>query len=393
MKGKHFAGLDGLRFISITFVILHHLFTFKTNFGFSRFDLPFVYWVAFCGIRIFFIGSGFLITYLLLKELELHGKINFRNFVMRRILRIWPAYYLLVLLFLLFFKTDFFRIPGTTDVYLQSGYSFSNIFYLSFLPHWQPFFYPTAPLIYHTYTIGIEEQFYIVWGLLMRYFPKYSFTIFTGIVVSSPILNLLHEYSFAYVQSHQGAFPILKIFNAFVTYFAYSQFSTFAFGSLFAYAVFHKSRWVSYFRLRRVQFVVYSFLILFLITKFDMPFIGYDYVSILMGCVLVMSTFKEESIVNYSTRSMNYLGKISYGIYLFHIFAIVLACKLVGTITSIESTIATTFFLCLITLAISIALGSLSYHYFEVYFLKLKEHFRQQSQSKKNHKTIETKIA
>src|SRR4051812_37529305 len=102
MKLKHFAGLDGLRFISITFVVLHHLFTFKTNFGFTRFDYPILWLIGFYGIQFFFMGSGFLITYLLLLEKQETGSISLRHFFMRRMLRIWPGYYLLIVIALVF---------------------------------------------------------------------------------------------------------------------------------------------------------------------------------------------------------------------------------------------------------------------------------------------------
>ena len=174
MNAKHFAGLDGLRFVSISFVVLHHLFTFKKNFGFTEFDAPILGTIGFYGIQFFFMGSGFLITYLLLYELESNGKICLKSFFLRRILRIWPAYYLLILLFLFVVKQDSFRIPGTTDQYLAADYVMSNRLYLLFLPHIQPFLFPTAPLIHHTYTIGIEEQFYVIWGLLFFFFGKYA---------------------------------------------------------------------------------------------------------------------------------------------------------------------------------------------------------------------------
>jgi peptidoglycan/LPS O-acetylase OafA/YrhL len=101
--------------------------------------------------------------------------------------------------------------------------------------------------------------------------------------------------------------------------------------------------------------------------------------AFLAACVLLMATFKNESLINYSAGWISYLGKISYGIYLFHIFAIVFACKLVSCFFDKEGSLLVTFFLCLSTLILSIVFGGISYHYYESYFLKLKQRFRQPS--------------
>jgi peptidoglycan/LPS O-acetylase OafA/YrhL len=386
MKAKHFAGLDGLRFISITFVVLHHLFTFKTNFGYTNFDYPILGLIGFYGIQFFFMGSGFLITYLLLSEDATYGKLNLRQFFMRRILRIWPGYYLLIILALVFaLQADFFRIPATTDLYLQADYKKSNLFYFSFLPHLQPFFYPTGPYVHHTYTIGIEEQFYVVWGLLFYFLRGRIYYFFLALLLLAPVLNGVHFWINADPQRLQD-FPLLKKVSSVLTYLHYSRFTTFAIGSLFGHAYFHQKRWISVFASRWVQVAVYVLLVVCIVTNFSMPLFEYEFMSLLMGCVMLMATFKKESIFNYSASWISYLGKISYGIYLFHIFAIVFACKLVQLVTPVETHFGITLLLCVLTLGISIVFGSVSYHYFEVYFLKLKEHFRQRSQARAKQK-------
>jgi peptidoglycan/LPS O-acetylase OafA/YrhL len=383
MNPKHFAGLDGLRFISIAFVVLHHLFTFKTNFGFTGFDYPVLWLIGFYGIQFFFMGSGFLITYLLLYEYQSFGKISLKNFFLRRIMRIWPAYYLLILLFLLVLKQSFFRLPGTTETYLVSNYQQSNAFYLFFLPHLQPFFFPTAPYVHHTYTIGIEEQFYILWGLLFYFFRRYMHRLFLVLLIVVPLLNFAHEMSYTYVQQHANASRVLRLFNTAATYIQYSRFSTFAIGSLFGYAYFHKQTWIYVFKRWWVQLLVYAGLFFSIFFRLDLAFVQYEYISLLMACVMLIATFKQESLINYSAGWISYLGKISYGIYLYHIFAIVFACKLVGLFTTRETSLAVTFALCLLALGMSILFGEISYRYFERYFLRLKEKFRQSAKNRR----------
>lgn len=382
MNPKHFAGLDGLRFISITFVVLHHLFHFKANFGFTGYDYPVLWLIGFYGIQFFFMGSGFLITYLLFFEHHTYGKISLKNFFLRRIMRIWPAYYLLILFFLLALHQPFFRIPGTTETYLSTDYATSNKFFLFFLPHVQPFLYPTAPYVHHAYTIGVEEQFYVVWGLLFYFFRRHILTFFIVILLAMPMLNFLHHLSYNYVQQHSNASPFLRYFNSGVTYLKFSRFSTFAIGSLFGYAYFHQKAWIQYFKKKQVQVLLYAVLFLSVFFNIQVPYMEYEYISFLMACLMLMATFKKESLFNYSASAISYLGKISYGIYLFHIFAIVFACKLTALFFSSESNLGVTLVLCMLTIGMSIILGELSYRYFETYFLRLKEKFRQSPRNK-----------
>jgi len=379
MNVKRFAGLDGLRFISISFVILHHLFTFKSDFGLTAYDYPVLGLIGLYGIHFFFMGSGFLITYMLLAEHEHNKSISLKNFFIRRTLRIWPAYYLLILLALLVvLKLPFFRIPGLTDQYLSSNYKRGNMLYLFFLPHIVPFFNPTAPYVHHTYTIGIEEQFYFLWGILFYYFYRYMYWIFIAILIAMPLLNLLHDYLYAYIQSNPDTSHFsFNIINKGITYLKYSRFSTFAIGSLFGYSYFYKKKWIFYFRLKSVQVLVYTIFVLSILLQIEVPFIQFEYMASIMGCIMLMATFKKESIVNYSAKWIEYLGKISYGIYLFHIFAIVFAVKIFINVFHFSGNdLWQILLLCLLTLILSVFFGWLSYNYFERFFLKLKQRYR-----------------
>ncbi len=383
MKSKHFAGLDGLRFISIIFVVLHHLFTFKTNFGFHGYDYPVLGLIGFYGIQFFFMGSGFLITYLLLTEQQRNGIINLKNFFIRRILRIWPAYYLLIILALVVvLRLPFFRIAGITDSYLANDPQSANRLFFFFLPHIESFNYPTAPYVHHTYTIGIEEQFYFIWGLLFFFFFRYAYRIFIVLIIVMPVLNFLHHHLYLYMQNDNAAPKQLQYVNSVITFLKYSRPSTFAIGALFGWAYFHQKGWVQQFKKVPVQLLVYAVLTASIFFKIEVPFVHYEYISVIMGCVMLIGTFKKESIINYSAGWISYLGKISYGIYLFHIFAIVFACQLVRLFYKNETSFGVTLILCLLTLLLSIIFGALSYHAFESYFLKLKQRFRGASKEK-----------
>jgi len=142
---RHFKGLNTLRAIAALVVVLGHIELVKVQQAIpylidqSKFDLP----DGHIGVVLFFVLSGFLITYLLLKEKETTGGISFKKFYMRRILRIWPLYYLILLLSYLFFEADY-----PLSSILLTGSIFPNV------AHSLNMVWPTSPQIW---SIGVEE--------------------------------------------------------------------------------------------------------------------------------------------------------------------------------------------------------------------------------------------
>jgi peptidoglycan/LPS O-acetylase OafA/YrhL len=148
---SYMPSLDGLRGVAVLLVILHHA-PLPTAPG------------GFVGVDIFFVLSGFLITSLLLKEFEAAGTISFKNFYMRRVLRLLPA-----LGVLLVFLNSYVALvkPDAVGITLQT--SFLVFFYMS---NWAFMFgHPYGHLL-HTWSLAIEEQFYILWPLLLVTFLR-----------------------------------------------------------------------------------------------------------------------------------------------------------------------------------------------------------------------------
>jgi peptidoglycan/LPS O-acetylase OafA/YrhL len=138
---RAFPGLDGLRAVAATIVVIFH------------FGGPAVYrlqgWV---GVQIFFALSGFLITSLALREVARTGRLDFRAFYLRRFFRIVPVY--LVVLAVVVVQARVNR-AGQTELDAALPY------YLTFLGDLAP-----HAAYSHTWTLGIEQKFYLLWPLL-----------------------------------------------------------------------------------------------------------------------------------------------------------------------------------------------------------------------------------
>ncbi|PIQ44311.1 MAG: acyltransferase [Gammaproteobacteria bacterium CG11_big_fil_rev_8_21_14_0_20_46_22] len=152
----YYKHIDGLRALAVVSVLFLHL-------GFSLFSGGYV------GVDIFFVISGFLITNIIVKELENRGKFCFINFYTRRANRILPALvFILALSFLLsawLLNLAKFKIYGGSLA--TAAISFSNVFFYKQAGYFD-IFSQSSPLL-HTWSLGVEEQFYIFWpiGLLI----------------------------------------------------------------------------------------------------------------------------------------------------------------------------------------------------------------------------------
>ena len=151
---RYVPGLDGLRAISVTAVLLYHAdVTWMTG--------------GFLGVDVFFAISGYLITSLLLAEFRGRGGVDVKQFYLRRARRLLPALFLLlgcVTVFAVIFLPDEVR-SLRADVYAALGYATN---------WWQIFNHQSyfaaqgrPPLLRHLWSLAVEEQFYLLWPLIL----------------------------------------------------------------------------------------------------------------------------------------------------------------------------------------------------------------------------------
>ena len=149
LAARHVPELDGLRGIAIIVVLIHHqLTTFSLKGGFL-------------GVDLFFVLSGFLITGLLLSEFEHTGSISIRKFYMRRVLRLGPALALyLITCVIVAWHTQQIMVQRQLKL-IAYALLYSTNWRMAF--DWDPVLDPTAII----WSLSIEEQFYLVWPLLL----------------------------------------------------------------------------------------------------------------------------------------------------------------------------------------------------------------------------------
>jgi peptidoglycan/LPS O-acetylase OafA/YrhL len=168
--------LDGFRAISIILVLIHHNPYNKNSF------LPPIYWeiahYGYMGVTIFFVISGLLITYLLLKEQEATGRIDIKNFYVRRVLRIFPVFFLYT-----FFVIAWGHVEnlGITSKDLLHAFTFTVNFNLK----------NTNWFVGHFWSLSVEEQFYIFWPLIFFIFRKRLKVVLGVLITYSCIVRLI----------------------------------------------------------------------------------------------------------------------------------------------------------------------------------------------------------
>jgi peptidoglycan/LPS O-acetylase OafA/YrhL len=359
----YFKNLNGLRFIAALIVLLSHVSQLINVFGVTESFSP-VYNSPVqgdLGVILFFALSGFLITYLLLKEQQLTGTINVIAFYIRRALRIWPLYFLTIALaFFVFPFINFLVFNGNSAAVIWSKLSLKLFFYCIFMPNIVMDFLGFIPYATHSWTIGAEEQFYFLWPLFFKKI-KNKIMIFVGVL----IVYLLVYYLLHYLPSENKYSKI-----GFLIWSRY-PISCMAIGGLYAYLAFIKNTTAE--KIKRilftawVQIVMFALLLVFALTGYYFRIFNNEMYAILLGYQVCNLAVNPKPVFNLENKLFSYLGKISYGLYMFHPLAIVCSIKLCLLLQYTHS-----YLLYPLAVVIAIALSAVSYRVLEKYFIRKK---------------------
>src|SRR6185312_10173828 len=187
---NHLPALDGIRALAVFVVILYHSGAVQSVPG----DL---------GVSAFFVLSGFLITWLLIKELDRTGTVSLRDFYKRRTLRIFPAYYAFVILSLI---GDALLHHYWSWGIIGAAFTYTVNYYNAFLGH------PTTSVA-HAWSLAVEEQFYLLWPLLLLILWKKG-RAHTRNVLALIVIGVLAWRAVLYIGFHVQSSWVYDAFDA-----------------------------------------------------------------------------------------------------------------------------------------------------------------------------------
>ncbi len=376
-SGKtYFDNLDGLRFFCFLSVFLFHSFHTEIPavkesgvFNFVKFSL---FGNGFLGVNFFFVLSGFLITYLLIKEKSRNGQIHIVNFWIRRVLRIWPLYFACVFY-------GFVIFPYTKIMAGAQPNETANIwYYLGFISN---FDYinkglPDSPGLGVLWSVAIEEQFYLVWPVILSLFAVRKFwvplvTILAGSLVYRAVVGasgLPHE-------------KILRLHEMHTL----SCIGDMALGGLGAWLILQKSWFSQKIRNTPRWFIILMYVAFVLVFLFRDEYLLSNYwtmvferlfISSIMLFIILEQCYAKHSFYKMGNfKTVSRLGLVTYGLYCIHFIIISLLVGLSKKLGTNTSTWQVVLMEPAVSLVITIIVSFISFRYFETPFLKLKERF------------------
>jgi peptidoglycan/LPS O-acetylase OafA/YrhL len=276
----HIKSLDGLRAIAVLLVLYYHWN--GGDFWGIKIELGTL------GVYIFFVLSGFLISSLLLISNEESIFKKLKKFYLKRVLRILPIYYIFIFVLYLIDYDDI-----RNDVF----------FYIFHVQNFLFYYKDVSPFITHLWSLGIEEQFYLFWPLLILLLKKeYIFTLSVFVIVGTPIGNLLFKH---FTEHYAFGLPMFAL-------------EGFAWGYIATTLVNRSINVHLYFLLATLFFILY--IIIDSVSNIDISFIERGIYSFFSFTILMLILLNQSDKLKKfcELKYLVFVGKISYGIYLFH---------------------------------------------------------------------------
>lgn len=365
---SHKPELDGIRGIALLAVMLSHgsgRYIQRTTFAAKLFAYAMV--PGWSGVELFFVLSGFLITGILLKSKAAEN--YFSSFYARRFLRIFPIYYLVVTAGLVAAHYNFWWNTVMPPERMRISY---YIYAQNWPVFWNHGAYQTVSAFGHFWSLAVEEQFYLVWPLVIWLLPEgWILSLCTaGLVIALPLrFYMVHRYA-----ESLGAMVLTT-----------SRMDGLLIGAILAILLRRGQiplRWI--YLCMGLGAGIIGFIAVFhhtelIGTYFYMPTIGITGFSLLSGGLLALSQHRTAWLRHIlDARWLGTVGKYSYGMYIYHI-PIYLVC---------EHVLATRFGVALpmplgwalpyigFLIAVTFLVAKISYDLFESRILALKVHFR-----------------
>lgn len=361
-----------MRALAALAVVVVHTFEYRHLIGFPKDDMFFfthIEHLSFLAVVFFFALSGFLITYLLMKEKEKYSTIAVKQFYLRRVLRIWPLYYFL-------FIFSFFIIPLIPGVDSQrNNFPMQLLLYGTFFANLAYILGLFTNTIAVTWSVAVEEQFYLIWPLLSKY--SKNFFKMSWLVILSYI-----GIKFSLFVIERFVFPESRFWEILFQFVEITKIDCMAIGALGAIYLYKNG--TDYLKSIKTIYVVSFLLFAFLICVFDIRavlnkvYLGqfYNEIYAIIFTIVLLLISTRERLSNFLENKVTvFLGNISYGIYMLHMIVVVLLSMAVKHFiqpkVNFFNFLLFEIMVCLVTIFVS----WISYEYFEKKFLALKKRF------------------
>ena len=353
----HIGALDGIRGLGVLLVLLHHYSASSRAFGFDNPILK-LSEIGWSGVDLFFVLSGFLITGILYDS---KGKEKyFVNFYARRTLRIFPLYYLAAILVITL--DAFWRYDMLADQ--------NPLWILMYVGNFQMALKGGGGILDHFWSLAIEEQFYLVWPMIVLALTRKQIMLLAvALIVIAPIIRVLLV---------ANGVPALSIYVL-----TPARMDGLALGALIALAVRGPGGLAALvpwaWRLGGLASIGFVTLVLVRSTFSHadplMLTVGISMLLTINGCLLILAITFQPLRVVMETPIMRWLGRYSYGLYVWH--PIVNVTLLHSPLTERFGELNSFQSILLIGSAfgLSVLAAVLSYKFYETPFLRLKKHF------------------
>lgn len=364
MDGRRFyhPELDILRFFAFLLVFIHHSIPHDPGFW-TRYGVPDglsraiagVGALGAFGVDVFFVLSAYLITELLLREKAVLGDLDLKSFYTRRILRIWPLYFF------------FLAIAGVFTVVIpgqQIGWRAATAFLLLGGNWWIVFHGFPSSIIFPLWSVSIEEQFYVVWPPLVRKLRSVHMAILAGglLVIASCARWYLGLHGATETQVWCNTLARLDPLAAGILLAVFLRGETLKIDL----------RW-------RMVIVIFGVICLAAAGNYwqiksdplttGRILIGYPVVA-LGGAALLLGVLSSAKFLQKS--ALVYLGRISYGLYVYHVLGLMLSDYIVPRA---DASLGRYMVRAVIALIITMSCAAASFRWLETPFLTLKQRF------------------